>query len=249
MDELEKTTSFDDVSKRNSESDTSTKKEILDIYNSMKDIYPEIESPVIREIRETKRNNAEFKEHLKKISEFVSSFENCSVSSEISGEWNVIKKEINNHLFSINLEFGGGCSKLNKFYYQESEHLNSIRNKVGVNAIEYQMICSLVAEAIILDIESCIILQEGALINIKYSEIKTMQWRKTLQDCIDTLEQVSKLNMEYQYKYEKFTPFYKSLSEKGEQYGLIKKSVTSSKSGCLSVIAFLATITLLCSFI
>lgn len=196
----------------------------------------------------------EYKEHLNDIREFIDSFNSCSVSPEIIGEWNVIRKEINDYLFNTNISFGGDCPKLKEFCLRELEHLNSIKNKLGDNAIEYQMICSLVAEAVILDIESSMILVNvigGQTDRNDYigKQINNHTYQNMIKDCLNALENIASLNMEYQYKYERFTPFYKSTSEKGERIGLIKKEEKPSNSGCLSLIAFIIVSTLLCSFI
>lgn len=192
--------------------------------------------------------NEEYKRHLNDMSEFVASFDGCSVSPEIMGEWNVIKKEISDYLFTQRIVMFG-CSHMKEFFFKEKQHLDSIKNKLGYNAIEYQMICSLVAEAIILDIESCMILEERQTKNGSSPAVKTMSYQAMLKDSLNVLEDVSSLNMEYQYKYEKFTPFYKSLSEKGKLAGLAKDEPEKAKSGCLSIIVIAIVSTLLCSFI
>lgn len=196
----------------------------------------------------------EYKEHLNDIRVFVDSFNSCSVSPEIIGEWNIIQKDINDYLFNSNISFGGACPKLKEFYLRELEHLNSIKNKLGDNAIEYQMICSLVAEAVILDIESSMILVNvigGQTDRNDYigKQINNQIYQNMIKDCLNALENIASLNMEYQYKYERFTPFYKSTSEKGERIGLIKKEEKSSNSGCFSLIALVIVSTLLCSFL
>lgn len=193
--------------------------------------------------------NEEYQRHLNDMSEFVASFDGCSVSPEIMGEWNVIKKEISDYLFSYNLQFDGSCPHMKKFISKEKEHLNSIKNKLGPNAIEYQMICSLVADAIILDIESCMILEERQSKISTSPTVKRLSYQAMLKDSLNVLEDVSSLNMEYQYKYEKFTPFYKSLSEKGKLAGLAKDEPEKVKSGCLSIIVIAIVSTLFCSFV
>lgn len=196
----------------------------------------------------------EYKEHIKGIKEFVDSFDGCSVNYEIMGEWNVIRKDINDYLFNGNISFGGNCPKLKEFCLRELEHLNSIKNKLGAKSIEYQMICSLVAESVILDIESSMILVNGMggltdRNDYTGRQMNNQVYQNMFKDCLDALENIALLNMEYQYKYERFTPFYKSLSAKGERVGLAKKEEKSSKSGCFTVIALVIVSTLLCSFL
>lgn len=228
------------------------KRQILSDFD--KDFAPKVITPITsrtqsNSVKTEEQLDEEYQRHLNDMSEFVASFDGCSVSPEIMGEWNVIKKEINDYLFSYNLQFDGSCPHMKKFFLKETEHLNSIKNKMGANAIEYQMICSLVAEAIILDIESCMILEEKQAVFNSSPTIKRLSYQAMLKDSLNILEDVSSLNMEYQYKYEKFTPFYKSLSEKGKLAGLAKDEPEKPKSGCLSIIIIAIVSTMLCSFI
>ena len=198
-------------------------------------------------ILSSKNYENEYKEHLKDIREFVDSFDNCSVSYEIMGEWNVIRKEIHDYLFNINVGYDGSCTNLKNYFCQELEHLNSIKSKLGPNAIEYQMICSLIAESVRLDIKSSKI-----TLNIihKHNSIGLqITYPKMLKDCLNVMVNVAKLNMEYQYKYEVFNPYHNSLSEEGRKIGLIYSEPKSSTSGCMSVIAFMIMSTLLCTYL
>ena len=141
---------------------------------------------------------------------------------------------------------------MKEYYIRELEHLNSIKNKLGPNAIEYQMICSLVAESVILDIESSMILVKDLMSNRNdYTGrlINSQTYCNMLKDCLNALGNVDSLNMEYQYKYERFSPFYKSLSEKGKQVGLAETEKADKKPGCFGVIVFFLMSAFLYSFI
>ena len=214
-----------------------------------KEIQPITSKTWSNSAKTTKQLDEEYQRHLNDMSEFVASFNGCNVSPEIMGEWNVIKKEISDYLFSYNIHFDGSCPHMNSFFLKEKEHLNSIKNKLGPNAIEYQMICSLIAEAIVLDIESCMILEEQQSFVEARPFIKRLTYQNMLKDSLNVLESLSSLNMEYQYKYEKFTPFYKSLSEKGRMVGLAKDEPKKNKSGCLNIILIAIISTFLGSFI
>lgn len=227
-------------------------------------LYPETESlphKMAREKKEqeemVKRLKEEYTQHYKGVREFVDSFDSCSVSVEILGEWNVIREEINNYLLHHNsnsdVGFYGDCPYMNVFLNQEKEHLKSIKSKVGANSIELQMICSLVAEAVILEIEKCLIGVKEKQRTYRSGYVEQMIDKQYLQnffqDCLDVMANASSLNMEYQYKYERFTPFYKSLIEQGKRAGLAIEEPSKTKSGCLSVIIIAIVSTLLCSFI
>lgn len=263
MNEQEAT--FDDVIKNHPELDNPTYRELwesdrehretmLKVQNDFDEFFvrnPELDSPILRKQRVKDKKMEEYKQHCKDMGEFVASFDGCSVSAEIMGEWNVIRKEISDYLFSQRLIITG-CSHMKEFFAKEKQHLDSIKNKLGPNAIEYQMICSLVAEAIILDIESCMILEEMQLVDVESPAVKKLSHQAMLKDSLNVLEDASSLNMEYQYKYEKFTPFYKSLSEKGRLVGLAKdepEKAEKNKSGCLGIIILAIVSTLLCSFL
>lgn len=265
MDEQNRPT-FDDVIKDHPELDTPEYREIWEkdrehreamqeVQNSFNDIYSNVKiyHPITgrtqtdSSFERVKALDEKYKQNINDKGDFVASFDGCSVSSEIMGEWNVIKNEISDYLFSNNYLYGK-CPHMKEFFFKEKQHLDSIKNKLGANAIEYQMICSLVAEAIILDIESCLILQEKLSETESSPAIKKLSYRDLLKDSLNVLEDVSALNMEYQYKYEKFTPFYKSLSEKGRLAGLAKDEPAKSKSGCFSIIVLAIISTLLCSF-
>lgn len=202
---------------------------------------------ITRNMLSIKDYDKEFKEHLKDIREFVDSLDNCSVSYEIMGEWNVIRKEIHDYLFNNNVGFDGSCTKLKNYYYQELEHLNSIKSKLGNNAIEYQMICSLFAESVLLDIKSSKI-----YLNMIHKLDRLglqISYPRMLKDCLNVIGNVAELNMEYQYKYEIFKPYHNSLSEEGRKLGLIYSEPKSSSSGCMGVIALMIMSTLLCSYL
>jgi hypothetical protein len=229
-------------------------KELLNVHSTFNSVLSHYDIDEERRKKEQKReeNNAKYKEHLKDIREFIDSFDSCNVSDEIMGEWNMIKKDINNYLFNINIEFDGSCPKIKDFYLRELDHLNSIKNKLGDNAIEYQMICSLIVESVILDIESSMLLVDnmgmpnrndytGRLIN-------NQTYCKMLKDCLNALGNIESLNMEYQYKYERFSPFYKSLSEEGRKKGLTETRKQDEKTGCLGVLILVIVSTLFCSF-
>lgn len=228
--------------------------EILNYFYSQSKVMPLVNSGIASEKKSKDEYMKEYKAHLNDIRKFVDSFDSCSVSSEIIGEWNIIRKDIKDYLFNSNISFGGDCPKLKEFCLRELEHLNSIKTKLGANAIEYQMICSLVTEAVILDVESCMILVNvigGQTDRNDYigNQINNHIYQNMIKDCLNALENIASLNMEYQYKYERFTPFYYSISEKGERIGLVKKEEKPSNYGCFSVIALVIVSTLLCSFL
>ncbi|MCR4966138.1 MAG: hypothetical protein K6A41_10855 [Bacteroidales bacterium] len=230
-------------------------KELLDTLNNFNihSHFDSIDVEKTRMLSDKEENIAKYKEHLNGIREFIDSFDSCIVSDEIMGEWNMIKKDINNYLFNTNIAHDGSCPKIKDFCIRELAHLNSIKNKLGYNNIEYQMICSLVAESVILDVESNMLLvvticminrndYTGRLIN-------NQAYCKMLKDCLNALGNIESLNMEYQYKYERFSPFYKTLSEEGRKKGLIETRKQEEKSGCLGVTMLVILSTLFCSFL
>lgn len=249
MDELEKqdykldsfSHTFDDIIKKNPELSS----------------YFNFESPFERAKKRVEASKKELEPIIQSKKDLVKSFNSCSVSAEITGEWNVIKNEINDYLFHKNhngMGIYGDCPHMIAFFNQEKVHLNSIKSKLGTNAIELQMICSLVAEAVILEIETCMITAKCIKDPNETDYSEEMSYRRYMQsflrDSLNVMKNVSSLNMEYQYKYERFTPFYKSLTEKGKQVGLNNTEVSSkSKTGCLSIIILAIISTLLCSFL
>jgi len=247
MDELEKqdytldsfSHTFDDIIKKNPELSS----------------YFNIESPFERTKKRVEATKKELEPVIQSKKDLVKSFNSCSVSAEITGEWNVIKKEINDYLFHKNhngMGIYGDCPHMIAFFNQEKVHLNSIKSKLGANAIELQMICSLVAEAVILEIEACMITAKSMKDPNETGYIEEMSYKRYMQsflrDSLNVMKDASLLNMEYQYKYERFTPFYKSLIEKGKQVGLNYEVSSKTKSGCLSIIILAIVSTLLCSF-
>lgn len=221
------------------------KQELLDLLNGFDTNFSSKAIPsqfghedTITKIHNEDAAKEEYKQHLKDIQDFIASFNTCTVSPEITGEWNVIQKEISKYLSSVNVSYDGSCSRLIEFYSQELQHLNSIKNKLGNNSIENQMICSLVAETIILDIESSMIFFRinNPIPSNNYTN--KLEQQNMLKDSLNVLTKVATLNMEYQYKYEKFTPFYNSLSEKAKLYGIVpdETKIKNNKTGCLSVI-------------
>lgn len=245
MDELENYTfdsfshSLDEVIKKNPELSS----------------YLKYESPFERTTKRIEAAKKELEPIIQAKKDIVKSFNNCIVSAEITGEWNVIQKEINDYLFHKNhngMGIYGDCPHMKVFFNQEKVHLNSIKSKLGANAIELQMICSIVAEAVILEIEACTIQAKCMKDPNETDYSEEMRYRNYMQsflrDSLNVMKDVSSLNMEYQYKYERFTPFYKSLIEKGKQVGLNIEGSSKSKSGCLSIIILAIVSTLLCSF-
>ncbi|MDY6372292.1 MAG: hypothetical protein SPL12_08395 [Bacteroidales bacterium] len=179
--------------------------------------------------------------------EFIASLAGCYVSIEIMGEWNVIRNDIREYLSNINTNPLGGCSSLRPFIEREQTHLASIKEKVGQSSIEYQMISSLVAQAVVLDCESNLIESEPLKIsagistspvNIRNSYNEDVIYQRTLKDCLNALANVSKFDMEYQYKCETFTPTYDNFKKLGINAGLAEKkeSPSQSNSGCMGIL-------------
>lgn len=232
--------------------DSFSPSEIIKKHPELSYFLESLESPIEKMKKEERKLEAfkdEIRQHVRGERGFVNSFSGNNVNPIIMGEWNVIKKEIDDFLFHktyTEMDFQGGCPYMIEFYNQEVIHLNSIKSKLGINAIEYQIICSLVTEAIILKIEGCLISQKYRYSDGSYStELKHRMYDENfLQDTLFVLDKTSSLNMEYEYKYERFNPFYKVLSDKAERVGVKKKEIKSSKFGCLSIIvlAFVSTL-------
>lgn len=249
---------MNDLENKNNIFDSFSPSEIIKNHPELSYYLDGLESPLEKMKNEERRLEAykdEYNQHVKEKRDFVNSFNGNTVSAVITGEWNVIQKEINDYLFHENhngIGLYGDCPHMKVFFNQEKVHLNSIISKFGANAIELQIICSLVAEAVILEIESCTIKAKYKKDPNKTGYIEEMNYRNYMQsflrDSLNVMKDVSSLNMEYQYKYERFTPFYKSLIEKGKQVGLNIEESSKSKSGCLGIIILAIVSTFLCSF-
>ena len=178
------------------------------------------------------------------IENFVNSFVGSDVSMEIMGEWNVIRNDIKDYLFHAEFEYDiitGGCPNIKAFVRREQDHLISIKGKVGKLSIEYQMISAIIAQAVVLYSEFIIICVEP----VKKQKIQTvsilheeMVFQRTIKDCLIALDIVSSFDLEYQYRYEIFSPTYKGFLELGRKYGLMENSDTKlqPKSGCMGII-------------
>lgn len=178
------------------------------------------------------------------VEDFVNSLFGSDVSMVIMGEWNVIRNDIRDYLFHAEFDYDiitGGCPNIKAFVQREKDHLISIKGKVGKISIEYQMLSAIIAQAVVLYCEFIIICVEP----VKKQRIHTasilheeMVFQRTLKDCLNALDIVSSFDLEYQYRYEIFSPTYKYFSELGQKTGLEEKieMPPRQKTGCMGVV-------------
>ncbi len=143
----------------------------------------------------------------------------------IRGEYNVITKEI--------AVFRSDASRSYKdvmpFLEQEKKHLNSIKDKLGKDDLFYVAISTDVVEACLKKINESFNTEKKkiASLSIKYEPQYYSYYRElkeVSQDSWAILKELQKMAMEYQFRFEQYTPTYASIKKTCDELGIDTRS-------------------------
>lgn len=143
----------------------------------------------------------------------------------VRGEYNVIRNEINDFVSNPRYTY----KDVMPFLEQEKKHLKSIKDKLGKDDLFYVAISTDVVETCLKKINDSLNSEKNkiARLSIKYEPQYYSYYRElkdVSQDSWAILKELDKMAMEYQFRYEQYTPTYASIKATCDELGIDTRS-------------------------